>query len=89
MLRPAFGVMRPKELVFNSCEFRKAWDSRAAGRPEGEAYVMLHCTVADRCFGDRIGLKVANRTADRRGPQASLVYLIMYSLNGAEFPQCF
>src|SRR5215470_13027045 len=32
MLHPAFGVMRPEELVFNSGEFCKAWDSRAVGR---------------------------------------------------------
>jgi hypothetical protein len=32
MLHPAFGLMRPEELVFNSSELRKAWDSRAVGR---------------------------------------------------------
>jgi hypothetical protein len=32
MLYPAFGVMKPEELVFILANFRKAWDSRAVGR---------------------------------------------------------
>jgi len=34
---------------------------------EGQANVILHCTVLTGDFGNRTGLKVANRTADCGG----------------------